>query len=202
MFTTSEGEERRREMLIWKSGHVCAYCGDGIHLTAEVFLLQIVYSGYDEQGNLNQFILQDNEGDYIYEPQFFHLECWEDLWENFEAFLEDRPPLMDPEPSLQIAECYGCESSIRAYEPAGLLSFGEIRRSRRSPDGDTTIYFDPCNNKSETICLTCLHLMNNELFEMWDDLTSNGVCEQGLHERCWRNGTCTKGCWHHIAAAE
>lgn len=197
-------EEWEADVIIWESAHVCAHCGEDIHVTDEIFLLQVVYAGYDEQGNFNHFILQNSEGDYIHEPQFFHLGCWEDLWEDFELLIEDMPPLMDPEPHLQIAECYGCKSSVRAYETAGLLSFGELRRSRRSPDGDSTIYFDPCNNnnKSELICIACLFRLNDELFEMWDDLGHNGVCEEGLHERCWRNGTCTHGCHRMAGAAE
>lgn len=182
--------------LLWKSGQNCADCGNDLHVTDDVYLIQVVYGGYDEQGNFNHFILQHN-GDYQFEPQFFHTSCWEELWEDFASLLEDQPPLIEPSPQLQIAECIGCASSIRANETSGLLSLGALHRSSRSPDGSSTACFAPRQETPDMICLACLYHFNKELFEMWDELLNSGVCEEGLNERCWRNGTCLNGCHHH-----
>jgi len=192
-------EEWRVEQLLWESDHICSDCGEELHLTDEVYLVQAVYIGYDANGHLNNFILNDADGGYLYEPQFLHEMCWSALWEDFWSECGDLH--VDQEPQLQVAECDGCSSGIRIHEVSAMVNLGELRRSKRSPDGNDTLYFDPCHGAPMFICIECLTRFNEEAFEMWDDLTIAGVCRQGIQERCWRYGNCAHGC-QLIRAAE
>jgi hypothetical protein len=195
-------EEWAVEKLIWESGHICSNCGEDLHLTDDIVLLQVVYPGYDAQGRLDYFILQSSGGDYMYEPQFFHAGCLEELVVDFEDHISMESPHMDPEEHLQVAECTTCTAHIRAHEVSATLNRGELRCSKRSPDGTVTIYFDNCSSiDTEVICLACLWRFNEEVFEMWDKVET-GVCQIGLYERCWRYGACQLGCRHMGAVAE
>lgn len=191
-------EEWDTEMLIWKSDHICSSCGEALHLTDELFLLQVVYPGYTEQGTLDNFIVQEVGGYYLYDPQFFHVDCWEDLLTEYRDIYEEDEEQRDLH---GVAKCTLCSSDIRAYEISGMLSFGELRRSRRFPDGQSTIYFDPCGKAPELICLLCLWRFNTSTLEMWEEIALPS-CEDGLEKRCWRNSSCTLGCQLQRGAAE
>lgn len=193
------------EQLSLDSGHICADCGEELHLTDEVVLVQAIYVAYNEHGQPAPFILYAEDGGYLYEPQFLHLPCWESLWENF--WEHDGPdPHHDPEEQLQVAECYGCTSPIRAHELSAQLNLGELRCSKRAPNCDPTVHFEPNNVKDnffhELICIECLLEFNGDVFEMWDSLEVPGVCNQGVRDRCWRYGQCQFGCRYLLGAAE
>ena len=194
-------EEWSLEQLIWDSGHICSDCGEELHLTDEVFLIQAIYVAYDENGQPIPLILSADDGGYLYEPQFLHTACWESLWEDFWNEHGGTDPCPDPEGQLQVAECYGCTSPIRAHELSAQLNLGELHCSKRLPDGEPTIHFEP-NPNTELVCIECLLKFNGDIFEMWDDLEVPGVCNQGVRERCWRYGQCQLGCRYLLGAVE
>lgn len=192
-------EEWLVEQLIWESGHICSDCGEELHLTDEVCLIQAIYVGYDEHGQLNHFILNSEDGGYLHEPQFLHEMCWQAMWEDFWNEHGCRDPHVDPEPHLQVAKCHGCSAGIRVHELSALLSTGELRCSKRLPDGDNTLYFDACGTPPEVICADCLVRFNEDIFEMWENINT-GTCDQGIMDRCWRYGVCQYGCRYSRAA--
>ena len=194
-------EEWRLENLLWESDIICVNCGEDLHLTDEIFLLQVVLPGYNEQGLLDLFIVTEGD-DYKYDPQFFHLECWEELWFGMEEHIEEfqSPPPTDDR--NKVAKCHGCSAQIDVYETSGMLSFGELRCDQHLPDGQPIILFDSCNVRPHLICIECLHTFNSDLFEMWPTVSHGAVCSYGIHTRCWRQGTCQYECQEQLTAAE
>lgn len=179
----------------WSSDTICSECGEELELLEEVLLLQVVFPGHDANGVQEAFIVEENN-DYRYEPQFFHVNCWEGLWETFQDHIDGLPAYTDPESPARITECCGCGSQINQFEVSGMLTVGEVRRSQRAPNGESSLYFAAHNRPADLLCISCLHIFNQDLFEMWPDFNVGNLCGTGLHERCWRSGRCSGGCYY------
>lgn len=178
--------------------HVCSHCGDNLELVDEILLLQVIYPNRTNEGNA-YFIVEDDVGDYAYTPQYFHLQCWEEIAADLDGYNEEREPFFEPE---DLWECDSCTSSINRWETTGMLNEGELRQSRREPNGEPTIYFDTCNIKPRFYCASCLRTVNDDIIELWDTFSHNGECAEGTRQRCWRLGTCRFGCAQQPWAAE
>ena len=194
-----EEEMMQADAFLLHSEQICSHCGEELELLDSLVLLQVVYPGYDENGQLVYMAISTEKGGYLYDPQFFHSSCWGELWVDLEVHMEEEGFISTPDTEEHIP-CSCCEAGTRYGEIMGLLSTGEFRRSQREPNGEGTIYFFPYTDM-ETLCVSCLSTFNEDLFEMWDNFGLAGVCPTGLHERCWRTGTCTNGC-QYIRAAE
>ncbi len=188
----SVSDEWDLDSLINASDHICGYCGKDIHTVEEIKLLQVVYAT-GHQHAVNFLAVSDERGEFQYTPYFFHFMCWEEITESLEEFLDEREPVFDAA-GQGTCECTGCTADIRSWETMGLVSFGELRRSNLMPNGESTFYFDECNTKPHTLCISCLKLINDEILEMWKGLNHNGECAQGTQARCWRDGRCRFGC--------
>jgi hypothetical protein len=196
-------EEWELQQLIFESGHICSDCGEDLEILDEVFLLQVVRLGWDENNTFNHFIVMDEKGDYKYEPHFFHHTCWEGLRDSLCEIVDDLDPHTDTQPELVVAACQVCCSEIRGWEVAGLITQGELRRSQRSPNGEPTIYFSPGNNDRPLICIGCLAVLNESVIEVWEEQVRNGSeCSDGRMDRCWRYSTCQQYCHRLRGVAE
>jgi hypothetical protein len=191
-------EEWAIQRLIDESEHACAYCEEDIHSVEELRLVQVVYSNKTPTG-LEFYAIENDEGEYQYQPWFFHFTCWEDVQERLVEIIEDQEPVFDPLEQKAV-ECDGCTADIRPWETTGLISFGEIHRSQLMPNGENTFHFDTCNSKPHVLCISCLWHINNEVLEMWEELSHNGECAEGIASRCWRDGGCRSGCRKLLAA--
>ena len=138
-------EEWLLQRLIDASRHTCHGCGEDIHGVEELQLVQVVYANQLPNGKVEFYAIENDLGDYQYKPHFFHLSCWEDVLEQLESVLEDYEPVLGDE-HRRVCGCDGCTASIYAWEAMGLISFGELRYSRRKPNGEDTLYFDECNS--------------------------------------------------------
>lgn len=172
--------------------HICHGCDEAICLTDEVVLLQVVYP-YLPNGHVETCVVDDGNGNFRFPPRFMHLDCWEELEEELMEHLEDVPPMLDP---YGICDCSFCGSDIRAWETSGLLTFGELRRSRKCPDGPHSgIHFEECGvGEPKIMCVGCVMALEEEVAQMWEDFSHNGECPEGTHARCWRTGECLNGC--------
>lgn len=168
---------------------ICAYCGDRLRFTDEVFLLQIVRV-HEVQGKLEAYPVQDDDGDYLYTPHFIHLECWESVDEATRERIEDKPPVLCEKPLL---DCSICSSSILDWEITVFITLGEIRLSERRPSGESSTQFFP-NGHPETICIACIADILMEEITLWDGVSQNGECDDCSVERCWRTRLCECGC--------
>lgn len=170
---------------VWsKSDADCAHCGERLHYTEEILYLNV---GTGVSGDGNQFFIAeyyDLEGDYYYEPQFMHLECWESVLEELHEMVEEAPPV---EAEGEILKCRGCDGSICELEYFMFAYVGELQVSSRKPNGDVSQIF--WNNSSPyCICLSCLLLIQEHVLDMWEDVNQFGECEDCTHARCWRLG--------------
>ena len=179
-----EGEE------LAPSGCSCAVCMNDIKLTDEVFLLRVVHP-FIVNNQLQYYDIIENNGQYKYPPIFFDFGCWEEEEEEVHGIQEDVPPVPDPS---GVILCDICESDICQGEAMGLVQFGEIRLSERSPNNTMTSSFVGMSDPKH-ICIACLvYLEDNQSEPLWTDdidpVPDHDVCIEGIHERCWRNGNC------------
>lgn len=171
------------------SGHLCGYCGEPILILEEAVLLEVVYIAKTYEG-VQYYAIEDEHGNYAYEPYFFHHNCWDEEVENSLCeYIEDEPPVLD---SRGIAECDGCTSDIFPWETSGVLHLGDFQRSDKNPDGTYRIKFIPYETqKSRPLCIACLALINEDILEMWEGgITHQNACPHGIQSRCWRHNGC------------
>lgn len=183
-------DEEEDSSKLMSAGCGCAICSNDIKLTDEIFLVRIVHPFLIE-GKLEYYDIIDNDGRYKYPPVFFDFECWEDEEENIQTIQEDVPPVADPSGFIL---CDICESDICQGEAMGLVQFGEIRLSERSPNNQLSSSFMGMSNPQH-ICIACIaHLEDNQQDRIWDNeiepVPDHEVCVEGLFERCWREGNC------------
>lgn len=177
------------------SGEFCASCGDMLALNEEIFLAEIVYATYTN-GHINCFNVLDDDGDLEYEPLYFQWGCMEQLVDELKDFIENRPPI--PDEAHSILKCNHCHSGIRSMEKFCRIRCGELRPSARQPDNNRIAVEFYDISTEEAICLSCLYHVNTECLELWGGgVTQNGACEEGIHARCWRWGSCP--CPHRTA---
>ena len=183
-----EGEEL---VAVWDvtqlgmSGQVCADCGEEIGILEEALCLQVAYPVTKDQW----IEAEGNEGEYLYTPHFFHVACWAD---EIDHPLEELLTQEEMEPVLHgdgVVECECCTSDILSWELSGLLELGEFQQSER---GEREIVFVPYEGSRKiAICISCLHTINEDLLELWEEgVTYGGCCSLGLELRCWRTGVC------------
>lgn len=169
--------------------HNCASCGEALSYTEEVFLLSVVQAQLID-GRIEYYDVLDDSGDFAYIPYFFEFVCWESIEEDLKDRAKDVPPIVD---NQSLLECAACESDIRAWETLGLVSFGELHSSRRTPDGPSTIFTEMGDKRH--VCISCLYTIN-DVGQFWENGMSEGypgykACEEGIHARCWRMETCS-----------
>ena len=184
-------EDEDTELLDTPTDLRCVQCGDVIHLTEEIFLLRIVLP-FSTASGLMQYDVLNDRGDYKYEPAFFCFSCWEEENEDLQEKQEDVPPVRD---SLGVISCDVCHSDVRQGELVGLVEFGELHWSTRSPNFRHTHTFDSLSNDKH-ICIACIHhLDTSRLQPLWpgeiEPTPGVAVCTEGIFERCWRYGNCT-----------
>lgn len=172
------------------SGFQCGLCANEVNLTDEVFLVRIVHP-FIIEGELVYYDIIDERGEYKYPPIFFEFECWESEEEEVQCIQEDVPPIVAPD---GIILCDICRSDICQGEAMGLVQFGEIRLSDRSPNNCHSAHFEGMA-EPQHLCIACItHLEDNQRDPLWtgeiEPVPNHEVCVEGIFERCWRGGTC------------
>lgn len=141
----------------------------------------------------------DDQGDYRFDPYFMHFECWELIAEEHSESIADLPPIWDDD-TQALTFCCFCRNSIRAWEVFGLVLFGEVDASLRSPNGEHgNIKFRLVDDSEpQEVCLSCLRKISDDTLELWDNLSDHGECADCTHLRCWRTdyNPCKCPCAH------
>jgi hypothetical protein len=173
----------------WESSELsCGLCGEMLKYADESYVLTVVVAGINSEGTHYAPLLLEDGSDFLYEPYFFCFTCWESCIEDVRLEKGDTPPIVD---QYSILECACCESGIRQNEILGIAAFGEVHRSRRSPDTGGYAKFEVMDADPSTLCIECLNSLNAVVDNLWDDGVSQGEeCTEGRFIRCWRYG-CT-----------
>lgn len=174
--------------ISYNSGKHCAECGNELLLTESAALIQIVLPQLTEARQVIYLPFEGADGGFAYEPYFFHAECWAANEEALDNLLSeyDCHAVHD---DYSFMTCKLCHSGLRLNEPAAMVSHGEIRASRRSPDGGGTgATFHTHPNGVEILCLSCIRSLNDEIMEMWDHISYSGECPSCTYDRIWRTG--------------
>lgn len=184
-------EEFEAETLLAASGHICGDCGEDLHFVDELFLIQVVYLNRVGE-TFEMYFVEDEDGEFEYDPYFFHLECWEKNHETLGELVDETPAIIHP---ASIAVCSCCKSDILPWEVTGSIQFGELHRSQKTPNHEATLYFHVYGSNPTFMCLSCLIELNDQVIELWEDgVDQHGECIDGSHERCWRRGLCQREC--------
>ena len=180
------------EKWLHDTGMACVYDGEPIEYTDPVVMLSVVRPTLTA-GTLNLVPLTtEDEGDFLYQPLFFHSTNWDRAEEGLQPYLESVTALPCEQPLLT---CAICSSGIAAEETSGLLTFGMFERSRRNPNGDGFgRRFEADNKDHAVVCIACLRLLNDEVHTLWEDgVCHEDECADGTQTRCWRSG-CPGSC--------
>lgn len=177
--------------LYERTWHLCAACEGDVQFTEEVVQVQMV-EAREHAGGLHYFPVLAPDGQCPFVPLYLHFECWEPAYEALRTLLDDAPPVRDLCPDLV---CATCGSDVRRGEYLVLWTFGELHRSSRSPNGQTSLRFEELRDP-EPLCTYCATLLSthDEGIELWDTPTQYGECGDCTHARCWRQTACACRC--------
>jgi hypothetical protein len=173
------------------TGHICGDCEEEFPFTSIVTLIQIVLPQRDNEGRLTVTPFSGANGEFFYEPHFYHDGCWAKLQDTLFEILDDEGATPVPDP-YGVCKCVMCESDIRPGEPTGMSTTGEFHRSPRSPEGEPSIHLAEYRDMTQFFCLSCIRTVNEDVIEMWPHISYAGECPICTYERNWRTGTpCT-----------
>jgi len=187
-------DEAELENIIFQSGHECDSCGEALHLTSDVVLVQVVYGHIDESNILTFRPVLNSEGDYGYEPSFLDEVCWDETIDKLREHMEETYGNFAPELcDYSICRCSICSSDIPPWEPCGMSTLGRLQRPKQTPNGESTICFQG-TQAPDFYCISCMREYTSSILELWSNLSYHGECEEGTSRRCWRTGECEGGC--------
>jgi hypothetical protein len=176
------------------TGYECPYCTELIHYTDEVLLLTVVFANL-VNGQLETYPTATDDGEYLYDPQYMHFGCAEEVFEQLDELIENTPPIEDNQQILTCIHMHGggCGSGIRAFEHFALLQLGELHYSSRQPSGNISATF-AASGSPNVLCLSCLCHINDSVMTMWEDendpdlntVEMDGECNECVHKRCWK----------------
>jgi hypothetical protein len=138
------------------------------------------------EAGLHYLPLTAENGDYLYDPCYLCIECWQHILDEIREHTRDIPPVADDQSSC---ECNVCGSGIRLGELFGLTVLGQLQVSARCPDNVNTPTFQMMKNDPTIICIGCINVMERDVAELWGGrITQYDECEEGSFLRCWRYG--------------
>ena len=165
----------------------CVTCGEAIMFAEENHVVTIVMAQLFERGmQFSPLIFED--GDFLWEPQFFCSSCWEAAKEEIDDLVRDVPMVED---HYSITDCSSCHSGIRAGEVVGLITSGEVHHAKRSPNGEPGGSTFECTTPDpHVLCIGCINKLSSEIVdELWNEpVRQFHECPEGTEIRCWRNG--------------
>ena len=166
----------------------CRVCGESISFAEEVFVITIAVAQLGVRGMQYSPLLFAEDGDFLYEPVFLCANCWEDSQEGLGDIVRDIPSVLD---DYAVVDCGPCKSGIREGEVVALVTYGEIRLSKRCPNGiNGGSTFEVMDADPTILCISCINTLSKEVVdELWTELVKQfNECPEGTEIRCWRNG--------------
>lgn len=178
----------------WALWGECPFCGKKIVIDEQVILATVVTPHF-ANGGLVTIDVVDDDGDYTYDPTFYHQECWSEMYYDYENFIKHKKPVGC---ASSLVECDLCTSDILAEETSVLVLTGNVTKSPRSPNNLISLSFEvpPGLAYRAILCIECASKMKyteGNHSALWPGLDHSGECERGLRERCWRSG-CSTSC--------
>jgi hypothetical protein len=136
--------------------------------------------------------MTEDSDDYLYEPLFFHTKNWDEIEEKFEQEHPNRPTI---QAAGGILRCRYCSSDVLPGETTCVVTYGEIHKSQRDPDGEgCDDKFENMDTNPIVVCTACAMDINDDVHELWDGGVAYGnECKEGTYARCWRSG-CPGNC--------
>lgn len=160
------GIHRDVEEDFYASDRICDECMDLLHFSDEVFRVEVSAAVLNANGRAEWQPLLLPNGDYSYHPYLLHLECWEEICGDIQDAVADMPPVRGESPCLT---CSCCKSTLDEYEPFAAATLSELRRSRRTPSGNTTSVLTDIG-QFESVCLRCVLALSGDHFKEWEPL--------------------------------
>jgi hypothetical protein len=171
-----------------ETGLTCPVSGESIAYVEGVLAITVVVAAQTHDGRLQpQLAVTDEKDDLLYTPQFIPSSAWEDTFEELEEARSSAGSIKDP---YGICDCGVCKSSIRSGEVILLAAFGEIHRSKRTPNGtDGLNTFEMLDNNPTIICTACENVLHGKILQLWEEpVKQSNECAHGTQSRCWRHG--------------
>lgn len=174
--------------LNWSNSEFsCTGCGEAIEYMEEVFVVTVVLAQLTERGVVYSPVLYE-DGDFLYEPHFLCFSCREGYQEELKELVRDMPPVLD---DYSVINCKECLSGIRTGEVVAMITHGEIRLSKRSPNGISGgSTFECMDDDPDVLCVSCINKMSRDIVDcLWkEDVQQFRECPEGTEIRCWRSG--------------
>jgi hypothetical protein len=169
------------------TGFSCTGCGEAIDYQEEVFVLTVALAHQGERG-IEYAPLIFEDGDFLYEPHFLCFNCRDDELEELCDLMRDVPPVLDQHASF---ECDACRSGVRSGEVVAIMTHGEVRLSKRSPNGENGgSTFECMDSHPDVLCICCINRLSKDVIdELWsEEVRQYNECREGTQIRCWRSG--------------
>lgn len=160
-----EIEEDDDDLDALEPDSVCASCGDEIELADEARLLEVVHI-HAENGQLRFYIVQDEAGDYKFEPHFFCVACWKEVMSDLREELKDTPPQYIA--AKPVCECPHCGSTIDDWATIATVRVGELHRADQQPEDEAEPIFHD-TKLPEIVCANCLTTITEEVIDLWSE---------------------------------
>lgn len=156
-----------------KSNIDCEGCGDFIAFQDETILILIVQSQklkqLNEYGREEEIVqcypVQNEDGDFAFEPIFLHFECWEDAYEEYSELIADELCLGEPKVK-GVQQCTFCKEQISEWEPYAWIRLGEITTDARLT-GTESSFKEAEGGSPEPVCMSCMDRINDQCIELW-----------------------------------
>lgn len=189
---TAMADEDMDDKHLLDSGLTCSYDGEAIEYTDLVMVVMMIKPHVVNNQIVYYDLRMEEDGDYLYEPVFFHGKNWDEIEEGLRNYLHGRLTLAVPN---AILNCTYCGSGVLEGETTGVVLTGEIHRSQRNPDLEAySNHFEPLNVAPVVICISCMRDLNTDVQELWEDgVCHDEECKEGTIARCWRSG-CPGNC--------
>jgi hypothetical protein len=171
---------------MYHAGRECGDCGDDLMLAEEVVLVQIAVPQMHE-GTVIHPAFENPDGSYAYDPYVFHEHCWSEDVDRLHVLLEEQCCAAQPH-NYAYGQCAWCKSGLLLGEPVGYIEYGQLTASKRIPNGESSVVFESSKRPATVVCLSCIRSMNDEVIEMWENISYCRECHICTYKRVWRDG--------------
>ena len=166
----------RAMRVLEQEKHPCGGCEDPLPIHGALALVQFVtVTNYAGSFKMDPVLKPD--GTYRWLPFWFHRKCWEETQDMIRD--EFRDVLPRPARTQCVAVCDTCEADIENGEMIGVIHWGALTLSDRSPDGLDALEMAMSQVLApNTLCVPCMAYASRHLLSgRWPGL------DMGAEER-------------------
>lgn len=174
----------------------CASCLSEIIPQEDVVLTQVAYPMADDDGELflGLELLTDEDLEPVYQPLFHCITCFEEFAGQLHLLNKDRPPQLAEDSAVT---CDYCGNGIPFQESCVRFDHGELVISKKTR---LPRFVDAINATPLIMCLSCAVQLtgsldeDEEMGELWIDLSNEDECPRCTFNRCWNGENCHCRC--------